>query len=715
MKILASLLAADATPSAFRHGFRFQFPSVTGRGAMAAALLAAGLALGTSPARAQAEPEWLTALRAKAKAGDADAMQQLAGNLRGQEAIDMYKRAAALGNEVAQYELGKDYSYGFGGVQADGQEAVKYLTQASARKILAADVLLGEIYEEGKPGVPVNLAEALKWYQGAANQDAFEAQYRLGMMYLDGRGVKKDAVEGARWIQRSARNEYGQAKEKLTQILEADPTLNTRLAAAGSPEFATLLAKAEKGDAQAQFDVGRQFLGGKGSPLQRDETASLQWLRKSAAQNHAPAIFWVGLAYQDGNGVTMDDAEAAKWLRRAADLKLADAQFALGWYYTTGRGLERNMDEAMKLFLAAAEQGDINAAQSLGHFYQDGSVDKNPAEAEKWSQKAADAGNVSAMTDLGLVLIDKKDFAGAKKWLAQAAAKGDGTARKKLDELPDLERSAAEKGTATQFLRQAQSLMYVKADPTEPLKKAIAIAETGTPEVRFVLGMMLAGQGYPGIPPDRPRGLALVASAAKDNYTAALWTYGSGLMGGLPDVTADPTAGTAMLAKAVAQADDSQTDPEIKYVIGATLLKGGPGVTADPAHGLKLIGAAADGDNPRALLEFARALVVGAPNIPADGPRGIAYFKRAAALNLPGAAFNLGVIYERGLGGTKADPKEALTWYQQSAAHGEAEGQTAVKRLEAAPAAAAATAAPAPASAAAKGIPTSVGVPASAK
>ncbi len=717
MKISASLLAANATPSAFRHGRQWQFPSDALRGAVAAAaLLAAGLTLGTSPARAQQEPEWLTTLRAKAKAGDADAMQQLAGNLRGQEAIDMYKRAAALGNEVAQYELGKDYMLGFIGLPVDGKEAVKYLTQASAKKVLAADVMLGEIYEEGKPGVPVNLAEALKWYQGAANQDAFEAQYRLGLMYLDGRGVKKDAVEGARWIQRSANNEYGMAKEKLVQILKADPTLNPRLAAASSPDFAALLAKAEKGDAQAQFEVGQAYLGGKGSPLLRDEAASLQWLRKSAAQNYAPAIFWVGLAYQDGNGVKMDDVEAAKWLRRAADLKLAGAQYALGWYYAGGRGMERNMDEAMKLFRAAAEQGDMNAAQSLGHFYYDGLDDKNLVEAEKWSQKAADAGNVPAMTDLGLVLIDKKDFDGARKWLGQASAKGDEAAKRKLNELPFLEKSAKEEGTATPYFDQAKALMQFRQDPTEALKKAVAVAETGTPEVRFALGMMLAGQGYPGIPPDRARGLALVESAAKDNWTGALWTYGGGLMGGLPDVKADPAAGTAMLAKAVAQADDNTTPPEIKYVIGAALLKGAPGVTADQAHGLKLIGAAADGDQPQALLEFARALVLGGPNIQADPPRGVAYFKRAAALNLPGAALNLGVIYERGIGGTKVDLKEAMTWYQESAKHGEAEGQAGVKRLEAAAAAPAApTPAPAqkPAAAPAGGIPTDTGSPVS--
>lgn len=710
MKILASLLAADAIPSAFRRGFRqLQFPSGVLRGAVAATmLLGAGLMLGTNPMRAQ-EPDWLTALRAKAKAGDVDAMTQLAGSLGGQEKIDMYKRAAALGSDLAQYELGKNYMLGFIGLPVDGKEAVKYLTQASAQKILAADVLLGEIYEEGKPGVPANLAEALKWYQGAANQDAFEAQYRLGMMYVDGRGVKKDAVEGARWIQRSANNQYGQAKEKLEQLLKADSTLNSRLAAAASPEFAALLAKAEKGDAQAQFDLGRQYLGGKGSPLQRDEAASLQWLRKSAAQNYAQAIFWVGLAYQDGNGVKQDDLEAAKWLRRAADLKLADAQYALGWYYVAARGMERNMDEAMKLFLAAAEQGDLNAAQSLGHFYQDGSVDKNPAEAEKWSQKAADAGNVEAMTDLGLVLIEKKDFTGAKKWLAQASAKGNETAKRKLDALPMLEKSAKEEGTATPYFEQAKALMQFRQDPTEPLKRAVALAETGTPEVRFALGMMLAGQGYPGVPPDRARGLALVASAAKDNYTAALWTYGSSLMGGVPDVTADAAAGTAMLTKAVAQADDNLTDPEVKYAIGAALMQGVPGVTADTAHGLKLIGAAADADNPQALLQFGRALVLGAPNIPADGPRGIAYFKRAATLGLPGAALNLGVIYERGLGGTKPDPKEALTWYQQSAKNGEADGQAAVKRLQAAAAAPAAG----PAPAAGQGVPTGTGAPVS--
>src|SRR2546428_1690306 len=64
------------------------------------------------------------------------------------------------------------------------------------------------------------------------------------------------------------------------------------------PDVNEVRAKAEKGDAQAQFDLG--------------------WM------------------YDEGNGIEQDSSEATKWYRKAAERGLAMAQLNLGAMYEIG-------------------------------------------------------------------------------------------------------------------------------------------------------------------------------------------------------------------------------------------------------------------------------------------------------------------------------------------------------------------------------------------
>ena len=52
--------------------------------------------------------------------------------------------------------------------------------------------------------------------------------------------------------------------------------------------------------------------------------------QKAADQGDADAQFFLGVAYQDGEGVEQSDKEAVRWYRQAADQGKADAHFCLG-------------------------------------------------------------------------------------------------------------------------------------------------------------------------------------------------------------------------------------------------------------------------------------------------------------------------------------------------------------------------------------------------
>lgn len=75
-------------------------------------------------------------------------------------------------------------------------------------------------------------------------------------------------------------------------------------------------AKAERGDAGAQCDLGFCYEVGRGVPIDRAQAA--QWYRRAAEQGHGIAACNLGYCYEVGIGVTVDPQQAVEWYRRAA-------------------------------------------------------------------------------------------------------------------------------------------------------------------------------------------------------------------------------------------------------------------------------------------------------------------------------------------------------------------------------------------------------------
>jgi TPR repeat protein len=120
-------------------------------------------------------------------------------------------------------------------------------------------------------------------------------------------------------------------------------------------------AKADKGDAEAQFSLGLQFASG-GVTVQ-DYTKAAHWYLKAANQNHSLAQFNLGLMFAGGQGVAQDEAQALRWIRMAAGQGDAGAQHHLGMSHRRASfeglpkdALESNI-EAYKWFRLAAAQG----------------------------------------------------------------------------------------------------------------------------------------------------------------------------------------------------------------------------------------------------------------------------------------------------------------------------------------------------------------------
>ena len=82
-------------------------------------------------------------------------------------------------------------------------------------------------------------------------------------------------------------------------------------------------AKAEQGDAAAQFNLGVIYYEGRG--VQQDYNQAAAWYRKAAEHGHAKAQFNLGVMYKKGQGVPQDYAQSYMWVNLAAAKGLANA------------------------------------------------------------------------------------------------------------------------------------------------------------------------------------------------------------------------------------------------------------------------------------------------------------------------------------------------------------------------------------------------------
>lgn len=140
------------------------------------------------------------------------------------------------------------------------------------------------------------------------------------------------------------------------------------------PAPETVEAQAERGVAEAQFNLGLKFANAKGAT--QDYAQAALWYRKAAEQGHALAQLNLGVMYAEGQGMLSDKAQAMVWLDRAAHLGDAGAQHRLG--VTHHR--------------ASLDRSPTNASESR-------------IEAYKWLQLSDDQGYRDSDMARGLVVL----------------------------------------------------------------------------------------------------------------------------------------------------------------------------------------------------------------------------------------------------------------------------------------------------------------------
>ena len=149
-------------------------------------------------------------------------------------------------NRYVEYRIDKMYAGGLG-TEQDDAAAAKWFFQAAVRGYQYAQYSLAGLYSRGK-GVPQDDGKALELYTLAAVQGFPYAAWELGKQYRDGIGCAADERQAARY--------FSAAYDGFRTLADQRP------------------------DDRLQYRIGWMLLHGVGT--ERDETAALEWLEKSA-------------------------------------------------------------------------------------------------------------------------------------------------------------------------------------------------------------------------------------------------------------------------------------------------------------------------------------------------------------------------------------------------------------------------------------------------
>ena len=147
------------------------------------------------------------------------------------------------------------------------------------------------------------------------------AFFEIASRYVEGRGVKTDMAEAARWYQRAADGNLAPALYRLANLYE------------------------------------------KGTGVTKDTARATTLYRRAADMGNASAMHNLAVMSATGAAGSPDYKQAFRWFRQAADLGVADSQFNLAILYARGNGTGQDLAESYKWFAIAAKDGDKDAAE----------------------------------------------------------------------------------------------------------------------------------------------------------------------------------------------------------------------------------------------------------------------------------------------------------------------------------------------------------------
>ncbi len=206
--------------------------------------------------------------------------------------------------------------------------------------------------------------------------------------------------------------------------------MNGQAESSSLPSFAEVQAKAQKGNAEAMFQLGAMYHDGDG--VGKDLGKAVEWFTKAAQAGVNRAQFNLGTMYMQGDGVPRDTATGVQWLTRAAANNNARANLEMGILSYTGQYVPQDFAKARMYFENAAGRGLGDGANNLAVMNVRGEGGPpNLPEAYAWFDLAHIEGYAQASVSLNTLAgqMTSDQIAQGKKRSAELQSKISAAAR----------------------------------------------------------------------------------------------------------------------------------------------------------------------------------------------------------------------------------------------------------------------------------------------
>ena len=247
-------------------------------------------------------------------------------------------------------------------------------------------------FAEGK------LDMALEKMQKAVKLGFTKAMYELGKIYM----LKKNYSEAEKWFLQSEKQGELQATERLTEIYNIEKNDVRR------EEKLSVLSNQKR--TAYMYELGKLYIK-KGEYVKAEELFTK--LKDYGIIKAVDRLSDIKEILKNENKGEMADK---KMLEQDKNLEKSDVEMI---FNEAQKMLFSNPEKAMT-YLEKIEKHKRLAAAYLAEYY----MDKFDAEnTKKWLENAAERGEVSSMYDLGLLYEEEKNYEEAEKWYKKALGK----------------------------------------------------------------------------------------------------------------------------------------------------------------------------------------------------------------------------------------------------------------------------------------------------
>jgi len=199
----------------------------------------------------------------------------------------------------------------------DPAKALEWTNKALAQGEPAAMELMGVMCFNGLCGLNRDVEKAFAWHQQAAELNDYGGMCDLGWMYLHGIGVNKDPKTGVQWLRKSAENNVNTAQLYLGLAyffgdgVDKDEQVGLEWIEKSKKSWSRSLDF--KIDSRSQMALAIVYK--EGLTVQKDIKKALELLLAAAELGEKEAQYEAGLILAGGRGVEADLVNSHLWMQ----------------------------------------------------------------------------------------------------------------------------------------------------------------------------------------------------------------------------------------------------------------------------------------------------------------------------------------------------------------------------------------------------------------